>query len=56
MLLYLEPASAVVFGWVLLHERPSAWTGLGGLAIVVGGLLVLRSPSMVDDVVAIGAA
>lgn len=41
-------------GWILLHERPSVWTCIGGLAIVVGGLLVLRSPSRMDDVV-IGA-
>lgn len=49
VLLYLEPASAVVFGWVLLHERPSALTCVGGLAIIAGGLLVLRSPSPVGQ-------
>jgi drug/metabolite transporter (DMT)-like permease len=45
ILLYLEPASAVVFGWLLLHERPTAWTCLGGLAIIAGGLLVVRTPT-----------
>ena len=45
VLLYLEPASAVVFGWALLSERPSALTCAGGLAIVGAGLLALRSPA-----------
>ena len=51
VLLYLEPASAIAFGWVFLDERPSALTVVGGLAIVVAGLLVLRSPS--SEVVAV---
>jgi len=50
VLLYLEPASAIVYGWVLLHERPSLLTGVGGAAIVGAGMLVLRSPT--DELVA----
>jgi drug/metabolite transporter (DMT)-like permease len=50
ILLYLEPAGAVAFGWLLLHEHPSLLTCVGGLAIVAGGLLVLRSPA--DQIVA----
>jgi drug/metabolite transporter (DMT)-like permease len=42
VLLYLEPASAVVCGWVFLDQRPTRWTVLGGLAIVVAGMLVVR--------------
>jgi drug/metabolite transporter (DMT)-like permease len=38
---YLEPASAVVFGWVLLSEHPSALTVLGGLLVLAGGILVM---------------
>jgi drug/metabolite transporter (DMT)-like permease len=50
ILLYLEPAGAVAFGWLLLGERPSLLTGIGGLAIVAGGLLALRAPA--DEVMA----
>lgn len=50
ILLYLEPAGAVVFGWLLLEESPSLLTCTGGLAIVAGGLLALRFPA--DEVVA----
>ena len=41
-LLYLEPASAVVCGWVFLDQKPTTWTVLGGLAIVAAGMLVIR--------------
>jgi drug/metabolite transporter (DMT)-like permease len=44
VLLYLEPASAVVFGWVLLGEEPSASMLAGGLLVVGAGLLVARTP------------
>jgi drug/metabolite transporter (DMT)-like permease len=47
ILLYLEPASAVLFGWLLLSERPSLLTVVGGLLIVAGGLLVVRSAPLV---------
>jgi drug/metabolite transporter (DMT)-like permease len=46
ILLYLEPGSAVIFGWLLLHEHPTAWTSFGGLAIIAGGLLVVRTPTL----------
>ena len=38
---YLEPASAVVFGWALLSEDPAAGTIAGGLLVVVAGILVV---------------
>ena len=37
VLLYLEPAAAVLFGWWLLGERPTVATLVGGLLIVGGG-------------------
>jgi len=40
VLSYLEPASAVVFGWVLLSERPGPATVVGGALIVAAGCLV----------------
>jgi drug/metabolite transporter (DMT)-like permease len=45
VLAYLEPASAVVFAWWALGERPSVATVVGGLMILAAGLLVLRAPS-----------
>lgn len=39
---YLEPASAVLFGWWLLAERPTLLTLVGGAMIVGAGLLALR--------------
>jgi drug/metabolite transporter (DMT)-like permease len=44
VLLYLEPASAVVFGWVLLDESPSILMLVGGALVVVAGVLVARIP------------
>src|SRR3954453_18445168 len=44
VLLYLEPASAVVFGWLLLDETPSICMLFGGALVVVAGLLVARTP------------
>jgi drug/metabolite transporter (DMT)-like permease len=38
---YLEPASAVVFGWVVLAEQPAAATLAGGVLVLVGGILVM---------------
>jgi drug/metabolite transporter, DME family len=43
VLLYLEPASALVFGWLLLSEVPGPTTLLGGALIVVAGTLVLTA-------------
>ncbi len=37
----LEPATAPVFAFVFLAERPSVWTLLGGLLILVGAVLVV---------------
>jgi len=37
----LEPASAPVFALVLLAERPSLWTLLGGALILGGAVLVV---------------
>jgi drug/metabolite transporter (DMT)-like permease len=42
VLLYLEPASAVFFGWWWLGEVPTASTLVGGALIVGAGLLVSR--------------
>jgi DME family drug/metabolite transporter len=58
VLSYLEPASAVLFGWALLSERPVAATVVGGALIVAAGLTVVLgggararggSASVVDD-------
>jgi len=40
---YLEPASAVLFGWVFLHEKPSSWTLVGGMLVVAAGIMVVRA-------------
>ena len=44
VLLYLEPASAVLFGWLLLSQEPTGWTVLGGALVVGAGVLVARTP------------
>jgi drug/metabolite transporter (DMT)-like permease len=44
VLLYLEPASAVLFGWLLLDEQPTISMLAGGSLVVVAGLLVARTP------------
>lgn len=40
---YLEPATAVVWAWLVLGERPGAATLVGGAAILGAGLLVVRN-------------
>jgi drug/metabolite transporter (DMT)-like permease len=45
VLLYLEPASAVVFGWLLLGEDPTVGMLLGGALVVGAGVLVARTPA-----------
>lgn len=40
---YLEPAGAVVCGWLFLSERPGLATAAGGALIVAAGIMVVRS-------------
>jgi drug/metabolite transporter (DMT)-like permease len=42
VLLYLEPVSALLFGWLLLSESPGRATLAGGLLVVAAGVLVAR--------------
>lgn len=42
VLFYLEPASAVLYAWWLLAERPSPATLLGGALVVLAGLAIIR--------------
>lgn len=45
VLLYLEPATAVLYAWLFLSESPSGLTLAGGALILAAGLLiVLASP------------
>ncbi len=44
VLLYLEPASAVFWGWIVLHEDPTLSMLAGGLLVVGAGILVVREP------------
>jgi drug/metabolite transporter (DMT)-like permease len=44
VLTYLEPASAVVFGWLLLSEAPGPATLVGGALIVAAGVAVVTAP------------
>jgi drug/metabolite transporter (DMT)-like permease len=48
VLLYLEPASAVLFGWLLLDEGLTAPTVLGGVLVLGAGILVAREPASPD--------
>lgn len=41
VLFYLEPASAVLYAWWLLHEQPTAFTLAGGALIVAAGLGII---------------
>lgn len=43
ILAYLEPASAVLFGWLLLSETPHVVTLAGGALILAAGALVVRA-------------
>ena len=45
VLLYLEPASAVLFGWWWLGEQPTVATIVGGLLIAAAGLVVGWRPA-----------
>lgn len=48
VLLYMEPASAVLFGWLLLGEQPTWATLVGGAMVVAAGVLVARVPMAPD--------
>lgn len=43
ILAYLEPVSAVLFGWLLLSETPHPATIAGGALILVAGWIVVRA-------------
>ena len=45
VLLYLEPAAAVVFGWLLLDEGLTVATAIGGVLVVLAGVMAARSPA-----------
>jgi drug/metabolite transporter (DMT)-like permease len=44
VLLYVEPASAVLFGWLLLSEDPTISMLVGGVLVLGAGVLVVRVP------------
>ena len=44
VLAYLEPVSAVLFGWWLLGETPGAVGVAGGALIIAAGVLIVRGP------------
>lgn len=48
VLLYLEPASAVFFGWLLLDEGLTLSTVVGGVLVLGAGILVGREPVSTD--------
>ena len=56
VLLYLEPASAVGFGWLLLGEVPAPAMVLGGVLIVLAGVLVARTAAPAEALVGTGLA
>jgi drug/metabolite transporter (DMT)-like permease len=51
VLMYLEPMSAVAFGWWLLDESPSGGTLVGGAMVVVAGVVVARATARVPSAV-----
>lgn len=51
VLLYLEPASAVLYAWWLLGERPGLNTFAGGVLIVAAGIIIILG----DRVTAVSA-
>lgn len=51
ILSYVEPAAAVLFGWLLLSETPGPATLAGGVLVVVAGALVIGATR--EDVVGV---
>jgi len=45
VLLYLEPASAVLYGWLLLDQTPTVSMLVGGALVLGAGALVARTPA-----------
>lgn len=45
---YLEPVGVVLFAWVLVGDRPTGATIIGGAIVVVAGALAATSSSHVD--------
>lgn len=45
---YIEPASAALFAWLVLHERPGLATVAGGVLIFGAGALVVRAPAALE--------
>jgi drug/metabolite transporter (DMT)-like permease len=43
---YLEPASVLVLGWLVLHERPGPATLAGGALIILAGWLTVTGPAV----------
>ncbi|MFH9964921.1 DMT family transporter [Streptomyces mirabilis] len=48
ILLYLEPVSALIAGWVFLGERPASLTWLGASLVLLSGVLVTREAAVKD--------
>ncbi len=56
VLTYLEPVSAVVFGWLVLAETPGPATVVGGALILAAGAVVARAGARGTDVVVLAGA
>jgi drug/metabolite transporter (DMT)-like permease len=50
---YLEPATAVLWAWLILGETPSVTTLIGGAAILGAGLLVVRNETVELEVASV---
>jgi drug/metabolite transporter (DMT)-like permease len=50
---YLEPATAVLWAWIVLGEKPSPATLIGGAAILAAGLLVVRNETVELEVASV---
>ena len=56
VLTYLEPVSAVLFGWVVLAETPGPATVVGGALILAAGAVVARAGARGTDVIVLAGA